>query len=112
MRRRKVLTGPDSVLGSIFNQVHTGSNNVMTVKGCPDGQGNFSGEGLWEEKDMSVEEGKNGQEKRGGRQRSREREQACREKAQAKEIDKEREGLGMAEGSHRSLDDLDSWDKY
>lgn len=86
MRRRKDLTGPDSVLGSIFNQVHTRSNSVMTVKGCPDGHSNFAGEGVWEEEDMSVEEEKNGQEKRGGRQRSRGREQASREKRRRKRL--------------------------
>lgn len=43
----------------------------MTVKGCPDGHSNFSGEGEWEEDDTSVEEEKNRQGKREGRQRHR-----------------------------------------
>lgn len=43
----------------------------MTVKGCPDGHSNFSGEGEWEEDDTSVEEEKNRQGKREGRQRQR-----------------------------------------
>lgn len=43
----------------------------MTVKGCPGGHSNFSGEGEWEEDDMSVEEEKNRQGKREGRQRLR-----------------------------------------
>lgn len=84
----------------------------MTVKGCPDGHSNFSEEGVWAEEDMSVEEEKNGQEKRGGRQRSRERESKQVGKSGGEEIDKDKEGLGMADGSHRSQDDLDSWDKY
>lgn len=108
MRRRKVLTGPDSVLGSIFNQVHTRSNSLMTVKGCPDGHSNFSEEGVWAEEDMSVEEEKNGQEKKGGRQRSRERESKQVGKSGGEEIDKDKVELGMADGSHRSQDDLDS----
>lgn len=72
MRRRKVLTGPDSVLGSILNQVHTRSNSVMTVKGCPDGHSNFSGEGVWEEKVVSVEEEKKMDRKREGEDKDRE----------------------------------------
>lgn len=35
-----------------------------------------------------------------------------KEKEEAKEIDKDREGVGTVDGSHRSQDDLDSWDKY
>lgn len=42
----------------------------MTVKGCPDGHSNFSGEREWEEDDTSVEE-RNRQGKREGRQRQR-----------------------------------------
>lgn len=42
-----------------------------------------------------------------------ERERATKkEKVEAKEIDKDREGVGLVDGSHRSQDDLDSWDKY
>ena len=31
--RRKVLTNSESVLGSIFNQFHTGANSVTAVQG-------------------------------------------------------------------------------
>lgn len=58
----------------------------MTVKGCPDGHSHFSGEGEWEEDDTSVEEEKNRQGKRGGRQRLRGREQARRGKWRRKRL--------------------------
>lgn len=83
----------------------------MTVKGCPGGHSNFSGEGEWEEDDRSVEEEKNRQGKK--TKTKIERERATKKgKVEAKEIDKDRERVGLVDGSHRSQDDLDSWDKY
>lgn len=82
----------------------------MTVKGCPDGHSHFSGEEEWEEDDTSVEEEKIDRKRE---EEDKDWERASKKgKGEAKEIDKDREGEGMVDGSHSSQDDLDSWDKY